>query len=323
MKKLMSILLICTFLMVGCGVDDITYFHEARKTTYELKSGKHDWSIDWQMKLNDEISQQLGPWLSSVESLKFNSKARFEDNNVIARQYIGSQLLGLDGDYYRQKDQIYFKVPFLGKYLDVDALRFENMNLSNFNGVSEETGLKIAALWLALATEDDVVNLGPEVLDTVEGEVKVKKFVVTLSHQQIHDFVLDVMAVLMADEGFQDQIINWPLYEYVDGEFVPLDEQLTLESFETYMQLILDGIIVDEFKMIAYIDVDQYIIETHYDMSFSMTGFLANIVETIQVKSDYELYDLHESQQLVFPEITEENETTLNEVIEKLQSFMN
>lgn len=317
MKKFIWILLIV--LLVGCQQDALSYYQEAVETTETIERAKSTIDASLDLSFDENVNQND---IALFENVNYSSFAVFdkESNQKIVRQYVGLASMGLDTVYFNNNDEEYIQVPFVGKYIKLDETLFiEDESLYDQPPISEEAFSEILEVWKALVGEEDVVDLGNDVIDTPEGEVKVKKFVVKFSHNQVSQFLNDVLDILSEDDQFIEMIPKYPTYIYSDDEFQQVEdfEINAIELVEMLRQLI-DEMTINTFEMETYIDVDQYIIESNYNIDISFIGELANVLEGVTFQLNYLLYDLHEKNVFEFPMLTDENLTTIDEILETL-----
>ncbi|MBN2796663.1 MAG: hypothetical protein JXR88_14735 [Clostridia bacterium] len=320
MKKLL--LLILMLLLVSCDQDALNYYMEAGVKTDTIDRAKTTLDLKVDMSFNDDFQEEYASIADLLSFIQYKSNSAYDKTTQekITYQYLGSEGIGVDTTYYQFSDGSYLRVPFVGKYLDFNQI--EMIGETDFSAYSkspltEEALSFIEEKWMALVNEEDVVNLGNEVIDTPEGEVKVKKFVVTLSNEQLHDFLNDVIEYLKSDQYFNEVFRSYPLYNLEDDELVEFDAfEITGQDWLNNMSELLEDIIVNRFKMTTYIDIDQYIIESKYEVSLNFVGILETIIESLELEANYQMYDLHEKIQFDFPSIAEEQMTTIEEVLE-------
>lgn len=319
MKKIIVILMV--LFLFGCETDEFSYYQESLEKSDAVASGQSESTIQMDLEFSKSLRDE-NPEYEAFETINYSSTRAFDDGQSISRLYIGNDMIGLDASYYNDGSSEWVRIPFLGKFLSLDDLDFEmDESLYDKPPLSEEAMNQIAANWRRLAKEDDVVNLGDEVIDTPEGEVKVKKLVVSFSHEQVHTFLNTTLDILRNDSVFREEIVKYPFYMYEDGELKTYKMELTADELvDTYQQLV-DVIIVDDFKMEVFIDIDQYVIQTTYEFKLSFTGFLADALNHFEVKGEQQLFDLHQDQILEFPELNEQNTITFDELLDRLGEF--
>jgi len=327
MKKVsIGAILILIILLMGCQQDALKYYQESSLKTDAIDRAKS--TIDLQLKVEvSELLKDEEPTLTDfISEINFNTSTQFDQKlgKRIASQYIGNGLIGIDTVYYKDGDNEYLKIPFTGKYISLDQLMSdEDLDFSMYEEVpiSDNAVEALKDLWFNLAGQDDVVKLGNEVIDTPEGEVKVKKFVISFSHEQIQTFLKEAMNILEGDELLRSKIKDYPLFIIEDGKMTISNDSFEIDVDEVLdsLRLALRDMIIEEFKLITYIDVDQYIIESEYEIKVSFKGFLVDYLENVEFKLKYALYDLHEKIKFNFPEINDSNTTTIDEVLETLE----
>jgi len=323
MKKIV-LLLIVTFSLMGCEMDALNYYQEAVKKTETIEMGKSVLDLNFELDFSDEFTELEPNFVDLLKEINYKSHSEFnlETMEAVNRQYIGNDAFGVDIIHYKNKDEHVIKVPFTGKFLVLDPeTLIEGIDFSVYDEspISEAVVREIKDKWFNLVHEEDVVNLGDEVIDTPEGEVKVKKMVVSFSNDQIHRFLDDVLLVMANDDLFKEQIKKYPTYSIVNNKLVESDDfELDVDDAIEAMRAIFDDVIVDEMKFISYIDIDKYMIQHEYEVSLSFKGDLEGIIESIKFTSDFQLFDLHEENKFNFPVLENDNTITINEITEQL-----
>ncbi|MCH4889896.1 hypothetical protein EZV73_20115 [Acidaminobacter sp. JC074] len=318
MKKWIWLILIV--FLVGCQTDALEYYRDASLKTQTIEQGQSKLDMTLEVDFSDQVVKDNPELEDFLGKIVYEQNAQFSGEDVIARQYLGNDAIGLDTIFYKSGQDEYLRIPFLGKYLSL--AEYEDNELyaePPFTKASEE---EIKKMWLALVGEEDVVNLGDEVIDTPEGEVKVKKFVISFSNEQVHQFFGDVLTLLEKDPKFVEMIPKYPSYVYQDDQMMTYENNLSLDEMILGMRTFMDNVVVDEFKMTAYIDIDKYIVHHVYDVKLSFKDFIEEALNEVRFHAEYQLYDLHEKQVLSFPDVGEEDYITSEEIIENFEAFM-
>lgn len=324
MKKIFIIIL-SAFLLMGCEIDALNYYQEAVIKTGQVKHGKSDLDLNVELTFSDEFKEAEADMVELLSEVNYQAKSVFnrEKNLSIVRQYLGNDAFGFDTINYKNDGDDHIRVPFTGKFLKLDPESIvEGLDFSVYDedAITAETEQAISKLWFDLVSEDDVVNLGDEVIDTPEGEVKVKKMVVSFSNEQIHDFLDDVLVLISEDDVFKEQVKKYPMYYFEDKKLVETEDfKLDVETAIDSMRLLFDDIIVNEMKFVTYIDIDKYIVQHEYDVSLSFKGDIESLIEGISFTSRYQLFDLHEENEFDFPKIEDQDTITIDEILELLE----
>lgn len=320
MKKLVFILLM--LLLVSCDQDALNYYIESGEKTDTIDRAKSSLELNLEMDFSEDMITSNPSIVDLLSYVTYRSESKFDrsSHEKMTYQYLGSEGFGIDTSYYEYDQGTFLKVPFVGKFLnlnEMDTIQETDFSAYDRSPLTDEMLAYIKDEWMALVQEEDVVNLGNEIIDTPEGEVKVKKFVVTLSHEQIQSFLTQIIEKLRSDAYFIEVFESYPLYTLEDDQLVPFDAfEMDVQMFLDNMSDLLDDIIISNFKMTTYIDIDQYIIESNYDISLNFVGDLETVIEALDLKVNYLLYDLHEKIEFDFPSITENQLTTFDEVLE-------
>lgn len=323
MKKIFFLLLV-TFTLMACGMDALNYYQEAVNKTETIEMGKSVLDLNVVVTFSNEFIELEPNLVELLKEINYRSHSEFslKTKEALNRLYLGNDAFGMDIIHYKQEDKNVIKVPFTGKFLALDPeTLIEGLDFSVYDEspISERVVKEIKEKWFNLVREEDVVNLGNEVIDTPEGEVKVKKMVVSFSNDQIHRFLDDILLSLANDDVFKEQIKKYPTYNIVNNKLVATDNfELNVEDVIEAMRLVFDDTIVDEMKFISYIDIDKYMIQHEYKISLSFKGDLEGIIKSIKFTSDFQLFDLHKENQFDFPAMDKKNTISINEIKELL-----
>lgn len=326
MKKLFLIGIL--ILLTGCSKGYLEVYQEAVVKTELINEAKevNELSIDFEFGdsvLNNlEIDTKLFEHIVYIQNTKFNKK----ENKIITRQFLGSDTIGFDTTYYNNEGVEYLDLPMVGKLVTLDDILnyFEiiDNNEEFTNVISKESIKKISQLWLNLVEEEDVVNLGNEVVDTPEGEVKVKKILIRATDNQIKVFIKKILDVLRDDSEFMKNISTYPLVSIdEDGELEEIENMLDADEILNSWEELLKNISFLNFEITTYIDIDKFIVNEELEVEIIFEGELNKYIKSIKFKNFYELYDINEKNEFIFPELN--NVITVEEVIEKLKLIMN
>jgi len=271
--KLIVFIIILGIIITGCSDNGYEEYEKAVIKTDNLNSGKIKFEGNYLINFNEEeFSVEDYKKAKLYSNYKFKGTSIFdkeaEKNNFYGN--IEFAKLGFDLEYFKDKNMEYLKIPFLGKYIDLSNLdEFKEIELKNsnfdFNSKSFEMDPeminKISELWTEKISDENVFKGKKFLMSTPEGDVKVIKYTVS----------------------FSDEILKELIYKTV---------LLYDESIETGF---LDEIVVEEFNYDAYVDIDGYIIEENFNVSYRFD----DVLEINYFELDFKLinYDLNEKQE--------------------------
>lgn len=315
MKKII-LLLVCTILLVGCNRNEFELYREATEKTDTINIAKAKTDI----KIDIEFGEKTPEDLKGMKEINYSNDISFNksESKKISRQYIGNETMGIDTVFYLNGNENYFKIPFVGKYIKLDEDSFLDIQF-NEPPITEDTISEVALTWNALVNEDDVVSLGNEVVDTPEGEVKVKKLVVTFTDVQLKSFIDDVLDIVSKDEKLKRDINNYPVYNISDDEFTETDYEVDLDVLIKNVRDFMSFVSFDSFTVTTYIDIDDYIVNEEFDIEVSFKSIASNYVRSVSFSSFYQLYDIGEKIEFIYPILNENNTTTIELLLEELE----
>ena len=326
MKKIL--LIVVLVLLTGCSKEYLEVYQEAVVKTELINDGKKVDKLNINFEFGDsllnnsEIDMNFFEHITYTQNTKFNKK----ENKIIIRQFLGSDTIGFDTVYYNNEGVEYLNFPTFGKIVTLNDIMnyFGKIDKTEefTNIISKESIKKINKLWLDIFEAENVANLGNEVVDTPEGEVKVKKLLISATDKQIKIFIKQAIDILKNDSEFI-KTINRDLLFSIDGNSEPIktENKLDIESLLNSWDDLSKNISFKNFEMATYIDIDKFIVNGELQVEILFKGQLKKSIKSIKLKNFYELYDINEKNEFIFPKL--DNTMTVEEIIEKYKLITN
>ncbi len=319
MKKVTLLLLLLFSLnLISCSEEALIVYEEAVVKTDEIKSAKAKTELEVKIEFGDELPENFTAVKDMLEHIKYVGTKRYDSNGIdkmIMHQLIETKSFGLDTVFYSNDKMNFIKLPFLGKFINLNEVNISGRTFESAPPLTVETINDIKTLWLDLANTDDVVNLGNEVVDTPEGEVKVQKLVIRFNDSQVKSFLKDVLVLLEEDSNFRSLVANST--SNIEAE-IDIDIDFVIE----FMGKMIDDMNFEEFEIITYIDIDKYIVNNESKVSISFDGDLGKIVKSLELTLFYQLYDIGEKIEFDFPVLNNENTSTVDELLKEMEFKM-
>lgn len=290
MKKLMTILVILIILstITACSEDAVEVYKIASQNTEDLISGKTKTTVivNNQFKAVDLNAEQTKE-LENLENIEFSATTSFnnEENISETNLYYKYGNVGYDFLIYSLEEKAYIKFPMQSKFVDFSTF---SGNLDE-NKIGETFNQEIFTLinnkWLEMLEKDDVVRGNKSVMEIEDGDVKVTEYVIEPSQDQLFVFLYDVIQILSENK---DSLEN----------FIEFDKE---QSFEKYINDIMNEIENVSFSYKAYIDIDNYLVNEYIELSYNL-----NEVKT-QVSININYWDNNKDQNIKVPNFNEDN----------------
>lgn len=296
-KKYLKIMIIILVLVLGVGCSDKSYeeYQKAVDKTENIERGKYDFDIEYNTKFNKEVLT-VEDFKEAMEfsNIRLSGVNIYDKSNDGVNTYANIEVgnIGIDLEYYQNSEDKYLKIPFLGKFINLN--NFETKDLSNdfdFNedmdmnfDFDEETFYAIGSLWNEAIKEENVFKGQNSLLETPDGDVKVTEYSIKFSDELLKELMKETLEILNLSDS---------------------------ASF-------LDEITIDEFKYQAFVDIDGYIINENFGMSYTLDN--EREIDSGQFKFEITNYDINDKQVIEIPKVEEHMLLDLDNMDELLDS---
>jgi len=309
-QKMVSILLILV-LVTGCQKNVLNVYREASVKTDEIKRGSSDTELELAIEFKEDLPSS---WKDLVGNIYFKTTTLFnkDTEEIISHQFISNKDYGIDTVYYQNKDIRVIELPSEGKYIDLKGINSsEEVGFNKDTSfISDESIKKILKIWLDILENKDVMYLGKTVVDTPEGEVKVKEIVVNITGDQLKSFLNETLIILSQDEKFRKTLTKYLENKFKEEGVFDFDEMV-----EVYRALI-EKVEVDLFTATTYIDIDGYMVDNSYKIQLSFQEDEAMYVKSMTFDGHFITYDIGQKHAFIFPDMEGKSITT-DELLEK------
>ncbi|HYE82412.1 MAG TPA: hypothetical protein VEG39_09625 [Clostridia bacterium] len=327
MKKIIIavIALLLAVSLAGCIPDSLGEYKKAVEKTEQIKKGRTTGEYAVVMDFNTEgmTEEQIRElnYFRNVEG-SFDAVSDDEAGKGILRNYLSLGGLGFDFDLFINGDEVFMKLPVIGKYLRIDELQAsmkkeqDGQDMELISGESQE---EIGAKWLGLLKKEDIFKGRDIVLTTPDGEVKTTEYTIKLKDEQIKSLAADVADILLKDEKLRE---NFEKYAKKDG--VPLKDK-DIEEILAGFKEDIKNYTVENFSYIAYVDIDGYIVNKMIELSLKIENVelkvsdeKRGILTGVSYKLDIKNWDINKEQKFEFPVLTEDNTLEMNQMDENM-----
>lgn len=250
-KRILVMMVVALVLLTGCqSGTDLEAYRAAVEKTDAVISEKSEFKLtinnEFQVK---ESTPELQKATAYFERMVFSNAARFDETRVQSDFYLNFGGVGFDASYYRVGELEFMKLPLVGKYMKLDqmdqGMAIDSEWLALFDPVGEE--------WLRMMREENVFRGKRHVLSTADGDVKVTRFSIELTDEQIRQLL-----ALIADliEENEDEILASGFF----GE----SSQETGHQLTTSIAQSIRSARFEDFVYTSDIDIDGYVMQSEF-----------------------------------------------------------
>ena len=312
MKRKLSLLLLIAILLTACNTNNLAEYKKAVDKTDQITKGQTLGEFTLITEFNQEgLTAEEIRELNYIKDMNGSFSVVFDDEEEksIIRNYLNFGGLGYDFDVFINKEEMFMKLPVIGKYLKIDDMSSISEDMQTERQiVSEETIKEFSKKWISLMNEEDVFKGKDIVLTTPDGEVKTKEYIIKLSDEQIKALLNDSVEIFSQDKSLKK------LYEEnISSIAEPLKDK-TFEEMLSEIKNNADKFNVENFSYTAYVDIDGYIVNEIIDIKFGSIDSEEIGIESFSYNLNMKNWDINKKQNFDFPVLTDENTVNIEEM---------
>ncbi|MGM0379720.1 MAG: hypothetical protein ACQEQE_08260 [Bacillota bacterium] len=276
-KKVIFLIFLVSFI-IGCESNNYEDFKSAVEKTSNIEKGK----------MEQNININFGKEKQDLDEVKVRNIVYYKKDRQKIINYTEVDDIGYDLEIYldKNKDDILVYLSNIGKYFKINSNE-DNSNINN-ESISKYTGLfnkekieKIKNIWNELIKKENVFTGKDTIVDTKEGKVKAKKYIIKLNKEQIES-------------------LNDEFSEIFKKEIKKLD---------------LDSIIINEINYQALEDQDGFLVKEDTNIKFIIKS---DKDYNINFKFNTINYDIEQEQNITIPKV-KDNEMLKNSDIKDFE----
>ncbi|MCT4598382.1 MAG: hypothetical protein N4A50_10960 [Vallitalea sp.] len=290
MKIIIGVTVLLTML-TACSTEGLEIYNDASIKTSNESKGKTSCKINMDIDFNtDDLTLEEIRQLNYAKKMIFEITSSYDSSKgkVASDIYLNLGGVGMDSNYYRNGNEGYVKIPVLNKYIDIDEGK-EIVNTKEYGSFFST----IEESWLELLEEDDVVKGENTIIDTEEGQVKATIVTININEALLKKYAEKITYILM-DSDIINKIVD---VNYDSAHKEKLRETLTRT---------LKKIQFEDFKTLAYIDFDGYLIKEEISMRMKMADANKGEPLAMSISITNENWDIGKEQNIEIPEIKEQ-----------------
>ena len=308
MKRKISLMLaLIVILLTACNTTNLAEYKKAAEKTDQFTKGQVSGEFTVTTEINpDGLTAEEIKELNYIKDMSGSYSVVFDDEQekTIIRNYLNFGGLGYDFELYINGEEMFMKLPVMGKYLRMDEEMIsanEEVFIEDNQIISKETMKELGEKWLSLMNEEDVFKGKNIVLTTPDGEVKTTEYTIKLNQEQIKILLKDCTEILPKDENLRSFYEN-----NIRKNAEPLKDK-TFEDFLNDIKSNTEKLNVENFSYTAYVDIDGYIVNEIIEISLKTIDAEKEGIIGINYKLNMKNWDINKEQKFDFPVLTDEN----------------
>ena len=301
-----ALMMVLLAVLAGCGNTGLADYKRAAEKTDDITKGQNSAEFSLALDFNTEgLSRETINELNYYTNLSGSFRSAFDRSREegIYRSYLNLGGLGFDFEIYHNGDEMFAKLPIVGKYMSMDNLAREADQTAEGRSqiISDDTLEALSAEWVGMLKKEDVFKGKDMVLTTPDGEVRTTIYTITLNDSQVKAFEEKAVSILSGDENLRSYLKS--VIEKKEGKPATFD-------FDKFIGKIIEQVrkdTVESFQYTAYVDIDGYIVNETIEVRIRREAPEKGEPESISFHLDMKNWDINKDQKLEFPVLTEEN----------------
>ena len=311
--------LVLAISFTACNESSLEEYKKASEKTDEIVKGQTSGEFSMITEFNTEgMTAEEIKELNYYKDMKgsFNASYDEESGKSIFINYLNMGGLGFDFEIFINGDEMYMKLPVVGKYMKLDEIKSSVSVEQDTDIISEETIDLITSKWIGLMNEDDVFKGKDIVVTTRDGEVKTTEYVIKLNDQQIKSLFKNSTDLLSKDEKLKEFYMK-----FIEEASNELDNKSFEELFADLNEGI-DNYKVENFIYTAFVDIDGYIVNETIEISIGVIEPEEKGLSGMNYSLDLNNFDINKEQKFDFPSLSEDNTLSIEEMDESMPDMM-
>ena len=303
--KLLVITLILMMLLSGCSTNALLDYNNAVQKTEDITRGKTSLSIKVDNDFNtDGLTEEAINNLKNFEKIEMSLLSRFDNNQAksINDVYLNLTGMGIDSMIYSMEDYAYIKIPMVNEYIEIDLNDLEMAPAIDTTG-TESLVRRVIKEWTELLETENVVKGEKSIMTTEDGEVKVTRFTVKPTEDQLRLFIKKIIAIARSEKDALEKFI----------QFANTDGGLDFDALVDVVEQDIEEMEKITFNSIAFIDIDGYIVNESIEIHFENYDSKPGQVNKRTVVISQENWDNEMEQNIAIPDFAPEDLIDMNE----------
>ena len=325
-RKILSILFIFILAVsaVGCTeeVSAKEKLQAASMNGLEMESAEQDMN----MHLSVDVGETSDPMMDMVASMLKDVNLNMHSKSILKErptmEMTGSaELSGMtyNVELYMNETQMAIKIPMIEQYI-VQSLENED---GEYMTISKEEALDLSrSMYDSMfekITEEDMTMVEETI--TVNGEdVNVHTITVTFDDESAKAFIKDMVQTVLSDESLIDTMAASQQAQYesmgmeMTEEEIKAELESALQEFESGWEEAVQYFTVNTLRIDSSVDQNDQIVASEMALDMDVNDPETEMAASIAITMDSTTYNINNISEITFPELTEENSLSPEEL---------
>jgi len=327
-RKLLSLLMILVLALsvVGCTPKQTPkeMLEEATLKSLEMDSAEQDMNMHFGIDLGENPDPMVEMFASMLKdvNVSFHAVSMMDNESPKVAMTGSAALSGMtyNLELYMNDAQIAMKIPMMEPYIVQELVSETGESLTLNKEQAMEINKKVYDLILAEVTDEELV-LEENATVTVNGEdVKVDNISLSLDDARAKELFKKIFTTMMNDQSFRDLMISSQKNQMAMAGVEMTDEELNaemdtvVEEFETAWTEAITYFTMDRFDMTFSINNSKDIVSSNVGMDLTVVEPETATEIKVTMDMDSTVYNINKITEVEFPELTEENSVTAEEL---------
>ncbi len=252
-KAGLIVIVLLVITLFGCSSNSLIQYKDSIKKTDNISKGKTSINLTINSSYNYEgldkkEAEKLSNYFNKIE---IDSNITFDDTKeeMYLMMYFNFGGLGYDSEVFVKGNETTVRIPIINKYIKIENEQEQNKDNELYNNINEKILKPIKDKWTEILLRENVVKGKKSILSTEDGDVKVIKYTITPSEEQMKELITFCFKTVAENkEVLKDELT-----------LIGSDNETDIETFISKLGEELKKIETITLEQVVYIDIDGYI----------------------------------------------------------------
>ncbi|WP_430882594.1 hypothetical protein [Fusibacter sp. JL216-2] len=326
-RKIVSLLMSLALVVsvVGCAPKQTAreMLEESVAKSMEITSAEQDIKIHFGVDLGENPDPMMEMFASMLKDVNvvMNAKSIMTEKPQI-EMTASAELSGMtyNAEIYMNEEQMAMKIPMMEPYIVQDLVTAEGESAVMTQEQAQEISKKVYDIILAKVTDEELVlEEGATVMVNGE-EVKVNQIKLSLDDARTKEIFNEAFTAVMNDPGFREIMIASQKNQNAMMGIELTDEEISaqmddmMSEFEEGWAEAVTYFTMDRFDMTFGLDDSNQMVSSVMAMDMTVTDPDTETTVKVNFEMDSTAYNINAIDSISFPELTEENSVTADEL---------
>lgn len=327
-RKIVSLLMVLALVLsvAGCAPKQTPkeMLEEAIMNGLEIESAEQDMNMHLSLDLGenpDPMVEMFASMLSDV-NVDFHAKSMLDGETPKLEMTGSAALSGMtyNVEVYMNESQMAMKIPMMDQYIVQDVVSEDGAQVTMGQEEAKEISKKIYTAILSKVTDEELVVEENAATTINEKEVKLTNVSLSLDDARTKEMIKEIFNEMFTDEAFREIMINSQKSQYEAYDMEMTEEEIAAEldevvtSFNEGWEEAITYFNVNTFDMTFGIDGSNQIVATKMALDMDVNEPESGTEMKLAFDVDTSVYNINNVKELFFPELTEENSVTADEM---------